>query len=164
MLSNVTAISVDTAVLVTGISKRTLWRRIAQGQLVKLGEDTRGRARVCIKELAQLSRAFWSPDEVAMFVDADAGDAMAKADLGAALYLQSRLRDAFRLFLDAAEAGSADAAHWLASCYSHGHGTARDDEAALFWLERAALRRHPIAREQLRQLSATCQGDAVHAG
>ena len=48
------AISLDTAIIVTGVSKRTLWRRLAEGQITRQDNDIRGRAMLSLEDLAPM--------------------------------------------------------------------------------------------------------------
>lgn len=59
-------------------------------------------------------------------------------DLGVVYFRQHQFGEAFLCFRPAAERGFAAAQFCLAVCYFNGHGTARDDAAALPWLCAAA--------------------------
>ena len=59
-------------------------------------------------------------------------------DLGVVYFRQHQFGEAFLCFRRAAEQGFATAQFCLAVCYFNGHGTARDEAAALPWLQPAA--------------------------
>jgi hypothetical protein len=59
-------------------------------------------------------------------------------DLGVVYFKQHQFGEAFLCFSRAAQQGFATAQFCLAVCYFNGHGTARDETAALPWLRQAA--------------------------
>lgn len=59
-------------------------------------------------------------------------------DLGVVYFRQHQFGEAFLCFGRAAEQGFATAQFCLSVCYFNGHGTARDEVAALSWLREAA--------------------------
>ena len=59
-------------------------------------------------------------------------------DLGVVYFRQHQFGEAFLCFRRAAEQGFAAGQFCLAVCYFNGHGTARDEAAALPWLRQAA--------------------------
>ena len=72
-------ITLNTAVALTGLSKRTLWRRIADGQLhAQGGADQGEHARVQLNDVVALSRLRLDPEDRALIVDADACKAEAQ--------------------------------------------------------------------------------------
>lgn len=46
-------VSLDTAALVTGTSKRTLWRRLSAGKLQRHSMDERGRVMLALADIAE---------------------------------------------------------------------------------------------------------------
>lgn len=85
------AISLDTAILITGISKRTLWRRVTEGQITRLDTDERGRAMIAFDEIAPLISAPIESEDYELLIDADAGDADAQNDLAQLFFDGSHL-------------------------------------------------------------------------
>jgi len=59
-------------------------------------------------------------------------------DLGVVYFRQHQFGEAFLCFRRAAQQGFATAQFCLAVCYFNGHGTVRDEAAALPWLRQAA--------------------------
>lgn len=53
MENHTPAISIDTAALLIGTSKRTLWRRLSAGTLQRHSTDERGRVMLALSDLAE---------------------------------------------------------------------------------------------------------------
>lgn len=102
------AISLDSAIIVTEISKRTLWRRLNEGQITRLGSDERGRAMLAFDDLVPLLCIPVEPEDHELFIAADAGNAHAQNDLA-------------QLFLDAGKPEIA--LFWLKSAVSSQQST-----------------------------------------
>ena len=148
-------LSLDAAVALTGISRSTLWRRAADGALAKGEKDARGRATVALGAALALmresTRVRLSDEDVAVLLQADAGDAPAQADMGALLYVAGAREPALYWLRAAAEQGSAEAMQWLGAAHAAAHGE-QDDKLAVMWLAKAAALGHPIARRQVEGL------------
>ena len=97
------AISLDSAIIVTEISKRTLWRRLTEGQITRLDNDERGRAMLAFEDLIPLLCVAVDPLDYELFIDADAGDAHAQNDL-AQLFLEAGKPEIGVYWLEAAVA------------------------------------------------------------
>ena len=82
------AISLDSAIIVTEISKRTLWRRLTDGQITRMENDERGRAMLAFEDLIPLLAINVDPVDYELFMAADAGNAHAQNDL-ALLFLEA---------------------------------------------------------------------------
>jgi hypothetical protein len=77
----------------------------------------------------------WNPGSASAFGNA-AADAFER---GNTAYLDRRYDEAFRLFLEAAKAGNADAMSYVASMYDNGMGgVSQNSEQALQWYEKGA--------------------------
>ena len=158
-------ISLEAAELMTGISRRTLWRRVADGVLDSGPKDARGRATLGLDALREPLQEYTGlslgPDEQLLLLQADTGQADAQTELGALLYLRNGAahpapREALHWLQQAADQGHADAMHWLALTSAAQHGAPCRHEA-LMWLGRAATAGHMIARQQLDSLLASAQ-------
>ncbi|MFD2377399.1 hypothetical protein ACFSTJ_07970 [Ottowia pentelensis] len=83
------SISLDAVAALTGIGRSTLWRKLADGALAKGEKDARGRATVALADVLGLigegTRVAFSDADLAVLLQADAGDAQAQADIGALL-------------------------------------------------------------------------------
>lgn len=151
------AISLDTAMVVTGISKRTLWRRLTDGVIARMANDARGRAMLAVEDLLPLLRVPIEPEGCELLIRADRGDVHAQNDL-ALLFLEAdQPAIALHWLSVAAESGqpdvSADAMHNLALLYIEGSGVPRDENLGLMWLAKAAAHGHVIARKQMAALT-----------
>lgn len=173
-MSTTRTLSLEAAVVMTGMGRSTLWRHMANGNLAKGTEDARGRATLVMDGVLPAMREYlgldWAADDLALLQQADAGDAGAQADLGAWLYVEahgaeqghaglvpgrprSPVRDvALHWLQQAAAQGNADAMHWMGlACAQDGPG---HDHEVLMWLAQAATHGHAIARWQMAALLA----------
>lgn len=74
----------------TGISKRTLWRRVSNGAIAKHEEDSRGRAMLALAQILDLIDIALTGEELHVIVKADSGDAYAQVDAGAMFFVAGR--------------------------------------------------------------------------
>ena len=146
-----TLISLNTAAQLLGVSKRTLWRRIAAGHL--LGEkspDPQGRTLIPLEGIAVNIGLALGAEETAVIQQADAGAAEAKQEL-ALLFLQAGLPERARPWLRlAAQQGCADAMFCLGEAQIT--GTMTDPAEGLAWIRRAAIAGHPLALAAMERL------------
>ena len=146
------AISLDAAIIVTGVSKRTLWRRVTSGQITRQGSDARGRAMLTWADLIPMLCISVDPDDYPLFLDADAGNADAQNDL-ATIFLEADRPDIALQWLQmAVEQGHADAMHNLAMLHFEGVGVPRNETVGVMWLAKAASHGHPIGSQQVAAL------------
>lgn len=151
------AISLDSAIIVTEISKRTLWRRLTDGQITRLDNDDRGRAMLAFEDLVPLLCVEVDPEEYGLFINADAGDPDAQNDL-AQLFLDAGKPEIALYWLQSAVTAqqsvvSVDAMHNLSKLYTKGIGVPKDENTGLMWLAKAAAHGHVIARQQMEALT-----------
>ncbi|MEJ7930619.1 hypothetical protein WG922_11600 [Ramlibacter sp. AN1015] len=140
-------LSFETAIAVTGKSRRTLWRRLQDEVLQR--SDARGRTLIDSDWVRRNSTLPLDGQEWDLVVAADSGDAAAQCEVGT-LCLQAGLHDsAVFWFREAAEHGLPDALHWLAHCHVTGKGVPQSDDLALSFLAKAAAAGHTIASEQM---------------
>ncbi len=158
------SISLDAAEVMTGISRRTLWRRVAEGVLVSTEKDARGRTMLALDGLLgsmqDCTGLTFSAQNLAALCQADAGNAQAQADVGAWLYAAtaagnpppppSHAAALYWLHL-AAEQGNCDAMHWLSTAAAQAH-TEQGNHEALMWLAKAAAHGHRIAQAQMQEM------------
>ncbi len=151
------AISLDTAVELATVSRRTLWRRVQEGKVGRAGLDVRGRALLVLDDLrALLAIRLEDEADARLLVDADQGSSEAQNELGILCLEQSQPLLAVYWFNQAAEQGHADAMYHLSRLYLHGFDQlgggaclAQNASEAFVWLSKAALQGHAIAGEQL---------------
>ena len=143
-------ISVDTAVVVTGVTKRTLWRWLGSGVIEHRGMDQRGKAMLAYADIKpKLCLSFAEDEDIELLVEADQGCRDAQNDLGILCLEQERADIALHWFNLAAEQGHADAMHFLSNMYQSGDGVERSDTTALLWRVKAAEAGHAIAIAQM---------------
>ena len=146
------AISLDTAALVTDVSKRTLWRRLDNGQITRQENDSRGRAMLTLADLVPMLCVPIEPEDYELLADADAGNADAQNDL-AQLFLDANRSDIATHWIQlAVEQEHPDAIHNLAMLYMKGIGLKRDGTKGLMYLAKAASLGHLIAKQQISTL------------
>ena len=147
------AINVEAAVWITQLSKRTLWRRLSEGQITRQANDDEGRAMLTFEDLAPMLCIPVAPQDHDLIIEAAAGDAEAQNDL-ALLFLDADKPDIGLHWLAlAADQGHSDAMHNLSKFYIQGSGTPKNDSLGLMWLGKAAALGHVIAAEQVTALT-----------
>ena len=147
------AINIEAAALVTQLSKRTLWRRLSEGQITRQVNDSEGRTMLTFEDLVPMLCIPMAPEEQSLVVEAAVGEADAQNDL-ALLFLDAGKPDLGLPWLTlAADQGHPDAMHNLSKLYIQGNGTPRNDSLGLMWLAKAASLGHIIAGEQITALT-----------
>lgn len=143
--------SFDSAIALTGMSKRTLWRRLAEGALRKSAlPETKTRLLVTdVLALAGLTDLAWNEEMQAVLLQADAGEAGAQTDLAQWLMAEKQPAAAARWLQHAADQGYPDAMHCLGQCYATGSGLVRNENLAVMWIAKAAAAGHVIAAAQM---------------
>jgi TPR repeat protein len=147
------AINVEAAVWITQLSKRTLWRRLSEGQITRQENDGEGRTMLTFKDLVPMLCIPVAPEDYDLIVEAAAGDAEAQNNV-ALLFLDADKPDIGLHWLTlAADQGHPDAMHHLSKLYIGGSGTPKNDSLGLMWLGKAAALGHVIAGEQVTALT-----------
>lgn len=144
-------ISIAASVAVTERSRRTWWRRIADGKTTRLADDARGRAMLSLAEVVPFISIALSRDDLEFLVRADAGDADAQNDIGQLFSNADRPEAAFFWLDQAAKQGHADAMQWLGRCYIGGEGVDKDWNIGFMWIAKAAAHGHVIAQAQMQE-------------
>jgi hypothetical protein len=145
-----TMISVGTAVTLTDLSRRTLWRRIGGGLLPRGKDDERGRAMLEMKTILPfVVLPPLDPSDLEVIEKADAGEAEAQNDVAMLLLGAGRHRSAVYWLDRAARQDYPEAMSLLARCYIEGTGVDKDENLGIMWLAKAAASGHHIAREQM---------------
>lgn len=158
-MSSSLAISVDTAATLMGISKRTLWRHLADGQYSPQPKNPQGRTVLLLTEVApkfsiELFPGDGDPDtdDYALLALADLGDTNCQTDFAILLLEQDKPELAVYWFGLAANKEHADAMHHLSALYQKGLGVNQCDKTAMIWRSRAAAAGHKIARAQMDEI------------
>lgn len=146
-------ISLKTATLLTGMSLRTLRRRIADGALkCASSEEDYNKTLICFDSIKNDIGIALEPDDIELIKDADAGEPEAQNDLGVLFLENNKPQNAIYWLELAAKQDFADAMHLLGTCYLKGNGLAKDNNLALMWIAKAASLGHPIAIEQIKSI------------
>jgi len=148
-------ISLNTAASLSGLSKRTLWRRVADGMLRALSAGAGERTGVALDDAIALSRLRLSPDDGELVVAADAGDPDAQCDLALMFLAQDYAESALPWLEAAAGQYHAEAMHWLGRCYISGKGVPADEKTGADWISKAASRGHSTASLMVRYLESS---------
>ena len=141
-----TLISLNTACLLAGVSKRTLWRRIAAG-ILPSSRGTPGLpfTRVELAEIAADYDIKLEPDDIVAIQQADSGHADAQNEVGI-LFLERELPEqALPWLLMAANQGYPEAMYNIGEAFISGIGIPPDPRQGLDWLRRSAIAGHPLA-------------------
>lgn len=147
------AINLEAATSVTQLSKRTLWRRLSEGQITRQGNDEEGRTMLTFEDLVPMLCIPMTQDDHELVIEVAAGDAVAQTDL-ALLFLDADKSDIGLSWLTlAADQGHPDAMHHLSKLYIQGTGPQKNDSLGLMWLAKAASLGHVIAGEQITALT-----------
>lgn len=140
------ALSLSAVSSLTGWSERTVWRRLADGLLVRASE-TGAPVLIAWHSVARYCSVRFDDEGLLLLQAADAGNAMAQAELALHLLLDHGLpRLSWYWFEQAANRGNADAMYWLARGFLEGRPVAEDRNLGLMWLARAAAAGHAISQ------------------
>jgi TPR repeat protein len=142
-------ISLMAAVTLIGKSRRTLWRRLADGSLPRAPDDSHGRTMLPLQSVAAESCLPLAGADWKLVQAADAGSASAQNELGHRFLAAAEFGGARYWFEQAAKRRHADSMQWLAWLSLAGRDGAPDEQAAMVWLSRAAAAGHVIAQEQM---------------
>lgn len=139
-----TLISLNTAAQLAGVSKRTLWRRIAASTLsASRSADPQGRTLLSLADIAKDIGLTLDGEVIAAILGADSGLARDQLEL-ALIFLEAGLPDKALPWLRlAVNQGDADAMLILGETQLEGWGA--DTKADLIWIRRAAIAGHPLA-------------------
>jgi len=155
-------INLSTAISVTGLSKRTLWRRIADGVLrtedasnmapPPLSQSSNPQTRVAVDDVFALSRLRLELEDRELIVAADAGSAEAQCDLALLFLAQDLAAEAAGWLERSARQGYLEGMHWLGRCHIAGNGVDADERRGIDWIARAANHGHATAAHMVRYL------------
>ncbi|MDO9596634.1 MAG: hypothetical protein Q7J47_02835 [Azoarcus sp.] len=146
-------ISLNTATALSGLSKRTLWRRVADRNLRTQDAGEPGeRTLVALDDLLPLSRLRLNTDDHDLVVEADQGTPEAQCDLALLFLAQGFAAEAVRLLEMAANRFYPEAMHWLGRCHIAGTGVAPDEQLGIGWISKAAQHGHITAKRMMQYL------------
>jgi TPR repeat protein len=136
----------------TGRSKRTLWRFIENGSVIRGDDTVDGKATIDLDSIRPYCLMQIDPQDFALIERADCGgggDAEAQNELALLFLANDQPASALYWLELAAHQGHADAMHWLGRCYIEGNGLPKNAELGIMWLSKAAAHGHVIARYQM---------------
>ncbi|NEX16516.1 MAG: hypothetical protein C1943_07790 [Halochromatium sp.] len=149
------SICLDTATSITGLTKRTLWRRIRNGTLKTVNTHRPGeKTRVRFDDVLALSRLTLEPEDTEMILAADGGEAEAQCELGLLLWSISHGKDACYWLTLAAKQFHPNAMCYLGRGHLCGEFGMPDEDSGTLWLSQAAVKGHAIAQHLLRFLQS----------
>lgn len=143
----------DTASRLTGLSRRTFWRRMADKAEGRGDPDGLPRGTVDLEALRADLPFAASDADLQRIRHADAGDAEALHDVALMLMEADRFDTALHWLELAAAQNHPDAMHWLGRCHLSGTGVTPNVAIGLSWLARSAAHGHVISTKQLRSLN-----------
>jgi TPR repeat protein len=146
------AISLEAAAIITERSRRTWQRRLADGGVDRVSEDSRGRSMLQLIDVLPFVCVPLSSEEQQILVLADDGSASAQCDIGQVFDLHGKNEIAVHWWEQASEQGDAEAMQCLGSAHAEGRGVPKDQNLALMWIARAAAAGHVIAAKQVKGL------------
>lgn len=143
-------LSLDATISITTWSRRTWWRRLAEGLVTRAADDARGRAMVSWIDVEPRLVIVLSVEDRTVLQRADAGDADAQNDIGQLLTGSRQYEGALYWIRQAVAQNHPDAMQWLGRMYASGEGVAQDENLALMWIAKAAAFGHLIAEQQIK--------------
>lgn len=154
-------VSLATAASLTGLSRRTLWRRIGDGSLRTLRGGTPGeKTRLRLDDVLALADIAPGAEDHEVILAADRGEAEGMCDLALLLLAADRAEEAVAWLRRAADKFYPEAMHWLGRCHLAGLGVAADAALGRHWLARAADHGHVGARHLLGVLNEAAADEA----
>ncbi len=141
-------ITFHSAQRLTGLSRRTLWRRIAQGAL-----KSPHRNRIALELVLKDIPVPLSATDIASILRADQGEAEAQHEVALLFMGYQHAERALPWLQSAADLGCTDAMYWLGRGYIAGHALPQDEHLGLSWICRAARDGHFIAQQQMTALN-----------
>jgi TPR repeat protein len=146
-------ISLNTASAITGLSKRTLWRRIGDGTLRTEEAGAPGeQTRVAMDDLEALSRFHLDRADRDLLAWADAGNPEAECELALLFLAEGLAAEAVTWLEKAARRLYPEAMHWLGRCHLAGNGVPANEAEGTAWIAKAARHGHLTAQHLLRYL------------
>lgn len=147
-------ITLSTAASLTGLSKRTLWRRVTDGLLHLQGDANQGEhARVPLAEILPLSRLQLEPEDFDLLLEADAGRAEAQCDLALEFVIQKMPAEAMQWFKTAARQHYPEALYQLGRCHIAGTGVEPNEAQGIALITQAASLGHSTATNLVHYLT-----------
>jgi len=146
------SISLDAAIVITEQSKRTLWRRVTDGLITRVGSDARGRALLAFDEVMPFICIDLEAEELSDIQKADTGDANAQNEIGQLFIMRGKPKAGLFWLMAAAEHDHADAMRHVGNLYIAGTGVPKDVHNGVSWIAKAASFGSLIAKTQINEI------------
>ena len=146
-------ISIAAAITLTELSKRTLWRRISDGSLIRLDDNAiNDKAKISLESIKSYICVHLEPEDFELIERADAGNAEAQTDLALIFLSHEKPESAVYWLKMAIKQDNLEAMHRLGHCYIDGYGLPKDDYLGIMWIAKAASQGHVIAQAQIQAM------------
>lgn len=142
--------NLTTVMALTGWSKRTLWRRVSDGTVVR--EDLSEGEKITKLRFNALTQHLCIPisdEDFGLIDQADAGDPEAQTDLAVLFLANDEFKGAMFWLESAAKKDYSEAMHLIGMCHLLGKGFSKNENLGVMWLAKAAAAGHVIAQEQM---------------
>lgn len=154
--SSMLYVSLQTAIALTGLSERTLRRKIANGQIKIPLYEKHSRTILPLEDLKNNIDARLDQNDMEIIKNADSGNVQAQCDVGLIFLEQGKYNLAIYWLELATSRNYPDAMHLLGKCYLNGDGVIKDKNTAIMWIAKAASLGHPVAIEQMKSIGRIC--------
>lgn len=145
-------IKISTAITLTGWSKRTFWRRFADGSIERGAENQEKANEISTVVLDSILPHLWvtlTTEDLQLVLEADAGDAQAQCDLALLFRGLEKHKEALYWLELAIKQGEVSAMHWMGRAYIEGAGVPKDENTGLMWIAKAAAGGHVVSQAQI---------------
>ena len=146
-------ISIAAAITLTGWSERTIWRRISDGTLSRVDENTvKDKAMISLDAIKSNFCVPIEPEDFDLIENADAGNAGAQTDIALIFMSNKKMASVIYWLKLAVKQDYAEAMHWLGRCYTNGNGLPKDENLGIMWIAKAAAQGHVISQGQMQAM------------
>jgi len=146
-------ISIAAAITLTELSKRTLWRRISDGSLIRIDDNTvDDKAKISLDAIKSNICVPLEPEDFDLIESADAGNAEAQTDLALLFLSNAKPESAVYWLKLAVKQDYLEAMHWLGRCYTDGNGLPKNENLGIMWIAKAAAQGHVISQGQMQTM------------
>jgi hypothetical protein len=143
-------IKLATAITLTGWSKRTFWRRFADGSVERgIENEVNEMSTVVLDSVLPHLWISLTDDDLQLVLEADKGNAEAQSDLALLFLSDAKPKEAVYWLELAIKQGDVSAMHWLGRAYVDGNGVPKDENLGLMWIAKAAAGGHVVSQAQM---------------
>lgn len=143
-------VPLETAMLLTDRSERTLWRMMSDGLMLK--KVLNGRVVLSLDSLKPHFCTPFSDEDYKLLDSAIDGDAASQTDVALIFMSKGKSRLAIYWLSLAVQQNFPDAMSILGRCYIEGDGVDKDEKTGIVWLTKAAALGHAISKAQAKEL------------